>query len=49
MAYDNADGVTSTVWVEEGAFELIRLTTTHTISQINQRASTSYSYSETGI
>lgn len=49
MAYDNADAISATVFIDEGDGSLLRLNVSHTISQINMRASTSYSYSETGI
>jgi hypothetical protein len=49
MAYDNVDAVTATVFIDEGDLMTTELQVTHTIDQINRRASTSYSYSETGI
>lgn len=48
-AYDNSDGVSATLWIDEGAWCLTKLTVSHTIEQINSRASTSASFSETGI
>jgi hypothetical protein len=48
-AYDNDDAVSATLWIEEGAFGLVKLTVSHTISQMNERASISASYSESGI
>jgi hypothetical protein len=48
-AYDNSDGTTCTVWLDEGAFRLLELNVNHTISQISSRASTSASFSESGI
>jgi len=49
LAYDNADGLSAKVWVDEGAFNILVLDVAHTINEINRRESTSYSYSESGI
>jgi len=46
---DNADGVSATLYVDNGAFEIYVLNVSHTISQINERASQSLSFSETGL
>ena len=48
-AWNNSDGVTCTIWIDEGAFELIKLEANHTIEQISARASASASFSESGI
>lgn len=49
IGWDNADAVSSTLWIDHGAFEIWVLETSHTISQINQRASQSLSFSEVGL
>jgi len=49
IAWDNSNGTTATVWIEEGAFKLVELQVNHTIAQIEARASTSASFSESGI
>jgi len=48
-AWNNTDGVTSTLWIEEGAFKIIELQLNHTIEQISARASESASFSESGM